>query len=413
MDDIRILESAEDYERYRELIRYCFSDEFSQTAPLFNFFGENDLSYGLYEEGVLNSGIISRNFTSNLWGEPIHLNGITYVASAPEARNRGHIRILMERILKDAYASGARASALYPFLFRFYAKFGYGSVGPVYAYRFRPEDIRPDVISRVGGSFEPLTGGREELDKTEKIGLFARRFDEAQRLYNQWVRNYTLGIELPYTGEQYRRYLGTQNEQAYLYRNSDGEAVGFIQYKMRPAREDNVKIQVNRFAYSSEEGFRALIGFLARHRNQCLEIRLYLPSDVPLQPIMQEPRIRASRLTEWMARPLAVPELLQMKLRTSGFSGTLRFSLQDPVIEENTATYTVNSGELSVSAFTGENEISFESFSSLLFGGYTWRHLSLTGQVPSASDGLLTPKTEAELSALFGPAPALMFGEEF
>ncbi|MFW5711827.1 MAG: GNAT family N-acetyltransferase [Spirochaetota bacterium] len=413
MDDVRILESAEDYERFRELIRYCFSDEFSQTAPLFNFFGDSDISYGLYEEGVLNSAIISRSFTSHLWGEPIHLNGITYVASAPEARNRGHIRILMERILQDAYASGARASALYPFLFRFYAKFGYGNAGPVYAYRFRPEDIRPEVLSRIGGGFEPLTGGREELDKTEKIGLFARRFDEAQRLYNEWVRNYTLGIELPYTAEQYRRYLGTQNEQAYLYRNPDGEAVGFIQYKMTPAREDNVKIRVSRFAYTSEEGFRALVGFLARHRNQCLEIKLSLPSDVPLQLIMQEPRIRASRLADWMARPLAVPELLQMRIRASGFSGTLRFSLQDPVIEENTATYTINSGQLSVSAFTGENELSFESFASLLFGGYTWRNLSLSGRVPSAADGLLTPKTEAELAALFGPAPALMFGEEF
>ena len=413
MGEVRSLESAEDYEQFRELIRYCFSDEFSQTAPLFSFMSASDRSYGLYEDNALNSGIISRSFTSHLWGDAIRLNGITYVASAPEARNRGHIRILMEQILKDAYKGGDHASALYPFLFRFYAKFGYGNVGPVYSYHFRPEDIRSDVISQVAGSFEPLASGREELDKADKIELYARRFEEAQQVYNGWIRNYSLGIDLPYSAEQYRRYLGTQNEQAYLYRNLNGQAVGFIQYKMKPAREDNVKIQVNRFAYTTEEGFRALVSFLARHRNQCVEMKLFAPEDVPVHLIMNEPRVRTSRLAEFMARPLAIPELLQMKIRQCGFTGTVRFSLQDPVIEENTATYTINSGELSVSAFTGENEIAFESFASLLFGAYPWKQLSLSGRVPSAEEGLLTPKTEQELSALFGPAPAVMFGEEF
>ncbi len=413
MGEVRNIESAEEFERFRELIRYCFSDEFSQTAPLFSFMGENDRSYGLYENGTLNSGIISRRFTSHLWGEAIQLNGITYVSSAPEARNRGHIRILMEQILRDAYEAGDHASALYPFLFRFYAKFGYGNVGPVYAYHFRPEDIRSDIISQVAGSFEPLASGREELDKAEKIDLYSRRFEEALQVYNGWIRNYSLGIDLPYSAEQYRRYLGTQNEQAYLYRNLDGQAVGFIQYKMKPAREDNVKIQVNRFAYTTEEGFRALISFLARHRNQCVEMKLFAPEDVPVHLIMNEPRVRTSRLAEFMARPLAIPELLQMKIRQCGFTGTVRFSLQDPVIEENTATYTINSGELSVSAFTGENEIEFESFASLLFGAYTWKQLSLSGMVPSAEEGLLTPKTEQELSALFGSNSAVMFGEEF
>lgn len=413
MGEVRILASAEDYERYRELIRYCFSDEFSQTAPLFNFLGEADQSYGLYEDGVLGSGIISRSFESFLWDQPIRLNGITYVASAPEVRNRGHVRVLMERILRDAYAAGFHASALYPFLFRFYAKFGYGNLGPVYRYHFRPEDIRAEICSQAAGSFEPLTGGREELEKGEKIDLFAQRFEAARQVYNGWIQNFSLGVQMPYTAEQYRRYLGTQNEQAYLYRNSAGEAAGFIQYKMTPAREDNVKIQVQRLAYTSAEGFQALFGFLARHRSQCVEIRLYAPAGVPVHVLMREPRVRAARLAEWMARPLAVPELLRMKVRQAGFSGAVRFSLQDPLIEENTATYTINAGQLSVSAFTGENEISFESFAALLFGAYSWRQLSLAGRVPNAADGLLTPNTEAELAALFGPAPAVMFGEEF
>jgi len=411
--EIRVLEHAEDFERYRELIRYCFSDEFSQTAPLFNFIGDADHSYGLYEDGVLGSGIISRRFESFLWGQPLQLNGITYVASAPEVRGRGHVRVLMERILRDAYAAGFHASALYPFLFRFYAKFGYGNVGSMYGYHFRPEDIQPEVSAQVAGSFEPLAGGREELEKPAKIELFARRFEEARQVYNRWIQNFSLGIQLPYTAEQYRHYLGTQNEQAYLYRNSAGEAAGFIQYKMKPAREDNVKIQVQRLAYTTAEGFQALFAFLARHRNQCVEIRLHVPAGVPVHLLMREPRVRAARMAEWMARPLSVPELLQMKIRQAEFGGAVRFSLQDPLIEENTATYTINNGQLSVGAFTGENEIPFESFSTLLFGAYSYQQLSLAGRVSSAEDGLMTPNTEAELRALFGPAPVVMFGDEF
>ncbi len=404
MSEVRILESAEEFNRYRELIRYCFSDEYSQSAPIFSFLGDEDRAYGLFEQERLETGIISRDFRANLWGESIRLHGVTYVASAPEARNKGHVRTLMNRILQDAYAEGYHASALYPFLFQFYAKFGYGSLGARHSYRFTPEDIQPDLISQVAGTYEPLVSGREELDKPDMIDLFSQRFAEAQQVYNGWAENYSLGIELPMTAEQQRRYLGSQNEQAYLYRNLEGQSVGYLQYKLRPVGEDNVRIEVQRFAYLSAEGFRALMSFLARHRNQCLEIVLPNPRDVPIHLLMEEPRIRLTAESEWMARPLAVKELLKMRIKQSDFTGSLRFSLQDPVIEENTATYTINSGELSVGAFTGENEISFESFSSLLFGAYSWQQLALAGRVPS---------TEAELSSLFKPGPPIMLSEGF
>ncbi|MDZ7794285.1 MAG: GNAT family N-acetyltransferase [Spirochaetia bacterium] len=413
MSEVRILESAEEFNRYRELIRYCFSDEFSQSAPIFSFLGDEDEAYGLFEQDRLETGIISRDFNSNLWGQPIRLHGITYVASAPEARNKGHVRTLMNRILKDAYEAGFHASALYPFLFQFYAKFGYGSLGARHSYRFTPRDIQAELLSQVAGTFEPLVSGREELDKPDMIDLFSQRFAEAQQVYNGWTENYSLGIELPMTAEQQRRYIGSQNEQAYLYRNLEGQAVGYLQYKMRPVGEDNVRIEVQRFAYLTTEGFRALMSFLARHRDQCLEIVLRTPRDVPVHLLMGEPRIKITSDSEWMARPLAVQELLKMKMKQSGYSGTLRFSLQDPMIEANTATYTINSGELSVGAFTGENEISFESFSSLLFGAYSWQQLALAGRVSSAEMGLLTPNAEAELSLLFKPGLPIMLSESF
>lgn len=102
-----------------------------------------------------------------------------------------------------------------------------------------------------------------------------------------------------------------------------------------------------------------------------------------------------------------------MRIKQSGFSETLRFSLQDPVIEENSATYTIHTGELSVGAFSGENEISFESFSSLLFGAYSWQQLALAGRVPSAEAGLLTPQAEEAFSLLFKPGPPIMLSENF
>jgi len=417
VSDVRILESAEEFNRYRELIRYCFSDEYSQAAPIFSFLGDKDGVYGLFEQDRLETGIISRDFHSNLWGQPINLHGITYVATAPEARNKGHVRTLMKQILQDAYDAGYHASALYPFLFRFYAKFGYGTLGTQHSYRFTPEDIQSDLLLQIAGTFEPLVSGREELDKPDMIDLFSQRFAEAQQVYNGWTEKYSFGIKLPYTAEQYRRYLGTQNEQAYLYRNSAGEATGFIQYKMKPAREDNVKIQVQRFAYLTTEGLQALMSFLACHRNQCIEIVLHTPRDVPIHLLMEEPRIKLSSDSEWMARPLAVQELLKMKMKQTGYSRTIRFSLQDPVIDANTATYTINSGELSVGAFTGENELSFESFSSLLFGACSWQQLALAGRVPSAEVGLLTPKAEEELSLLFNPefkfGSPIMLSENF
>ncbi len=413
MGEVKVLESAEEFEHYRELIRYCFSDEFSQKAPIFSFLSDEDRVYGLYEQDKLESGIISRSFDAHLWGEQIKLNGITYVASAPEVRNKGHIRLLMNKILKDAYHEGYAASALYPFLFRFYAKFGYGTAGPVFRYRFSPEDIRKDLVSHIAGSFEPLNSGRENLEKSEKIELFSQRFAAAKQITDSWAENYSFGIDLSFSPEQMRRYLGTQNEQAYIYRNGEGEAVAFIQYKMVPQGEDSYRLEIQRFAYLSAEGLQALMGFLSRHRNQCPKITLYAPSDLPLQELMQEPRIEVSQLSEWMVRPLDAAQLLRMKVRQNSFKGTVRFSLQDPVIEENTATYTIHAGEVSTTGFNGENEIPFELFSSLLSGAYSWKQLSLVGKLPASSDGLITPDVEESLEIFFQPGPPVMVSESF
>jgi len=413
VSEVRILESAEEVERYRELIRYCFSDEFSRTAPIFSFMSEADKFYGLYEKETLESGVISRHFNASLWGRSIKLNGITYVASSPEVRNKGHIRTLMTQILRDAYQSGYTASALYPFSFQFYGKFGYGSAGPVYKYQFAPEDVNKDLMSQAGGSFEPLNSGRESLEKAEKIELFSQRFVEAEEITNRWAEKYSFGIELPFSAEQLRRYLGTQNEYAYIYRSLKGEATAFIQYSMKPVGEDSFNIEVQRFSYLNGEGLRALMGFLARHRGQCPQVVLYGPSDLPISLMMKEPRTKTTQLSEWMVRPLDLLELLKMKVGQSGFKGTIRFSLQDPVIEENTATYTINSGDVSVAAFSGENQLPFESFSSLLSGAYSWSQMAVVGKVPSADEGLLDPKAEEEFSRLFAGGPPVMISEPF
>ena len=72
-------------------------------------------------------------------------------------------------------------SALFPFSFQFYQKFGYGSLGSAFNYTFEPKDIR--FINPPSGKFVTFQGNVKQLN-------------DIYNLYNGWVRNFDFGILL-------------------------------------------------------------------------------------------------------------------------------------------------------------------------------------------------------------------------
>ncbi len=77
------------------------------------------------EDGRLLSAMTQHSFDSLFCGHPVKMCGIGGVVTDPTARAGGNIRQIFETDLPRLYQEGHVFSALYPFSYHFYGKFGY------------------------------------------------------------------------------------------------------------------------------------------------------------------------------------------------------------------------------------------------------------------------------------------------
>ncbi|MDC7218467.1 MAG: GNAT family N-acetyltransferase [Spirochaetales bacterium] len=139
MSEVEKLTNPEDLKQYSNLSRYCFFDREGWSDRMFRPESFRGTVYGCKEKGQLMSGVISHNMAFSYWGTGgIASSGIGCVVSDPAVRNEGQIREIMTGLLKDNYGDGKILSFLYPFSYRFYNKFGYGTLGEGVMYTFSP-----------------------------------------------------------------------------------------------------------------------------------------------------------------------------------------------------------------------------------------------------------------------------------
>jgi GNAT superfamily N-acetyltransferase len=151
-EKIRLIAGETDENAFRKIARYCFNDLYGWIERIFPLsFG--DRAWGSFSGNVLESGLIARAFESMVFGTWQKMSGIACVESLPEHRNKSNITALMNRALAEEKERGAVFSALYPFKFRFYEKFGYGYSGGFLNSTFAPDDL---AIQTPAGEFVPF-----------------------------------------------------------------------------------------------------------------------------------------------------------------------------------------------------------------------------------------------------------------
>ena len=171
----------EELAQYARVSSYCFFDRSGWTERLLRP-GEIEGSvYGYREEGQVVSGLISFDLLFSYWSRPrISSSGIGCVASDPAVRNKGHIRDIMNRLLRDNYGEGKILSFLYPFSYHYYGMFGYGTMGHASLYKFDPSEL----ITR-----EIPEGGFTLFDRSEE------QFGEYMKIKNDWSARFHGGVE--------------------------------------------------------------------------------------------------------------------------------------------------------------------------------------------------------------------------
>ena len=111
---------------YNRLCSICYSYPDAETEPKPKTDEQLRTMRGVFgENGELLSAMTQHPFDSLFCGHPVKLCGIGGVVTDPTARSGGNVRKIFETDLPRMYDEGYVFSALYPFSFQFYGKFGY------------------------------------------------------------------------------------------------------------------------------------------------------------------------------------------------------------------------------------------------------------------------------------------------
>jgi predicted acetyltransferase len=368
MTEIRRIESRQDLDSYKALMRYCFVDTTGWADVTVPAPEDIAKSYGVFDDGRLTTAMISNSFQCNLFGKNHPMSGIGCVASWPEDRGKGHVRTLMHHVIKADHGEGKTVSSLYPFKYSFYNMFGYGSIGGFAVYKFSPLDI---------GKLPPMKGEWIFFDGSDAM------VEEYKNIIAAWASSFDFAcVPAAHTADRVRGMLDFSKEKCCLFK-SGGKITAMIRYGMTVIDTHAKRLEVRKAVWRDWEGFRAIFQFLALHRDQIPEIEWRAKRDLPVHLMTKEPRVQCLLSWDWMARPLDMAGLLADRLAADGFDGSAELSVVDDVIESNTGTYRIGNGKVKHAANTGTNLIDMPLLSSLLFGGMTYEEAVAAGHALS------------------------------
>lgn len=317
---------------------------------------ENDKTdeWGAFDpSGRLMAHMIHHHFECCLDGAPIPCGGIGGVSTLPEYRETGAVRAIFSSLLPDAYRSGEVISGLFPFSHAFYRKFGYETVCPKNVYSFSPSVLRDYRFSGAARQWQP---GNCIADFLRIANLFAEQYNLC--FYRSEARLREEHFDGLYYKDRKFAYLLGEKEQPTAY-------VIFQDVYHDPA----AILRVEDMAWTTPEGFRAILGFLARFSADYGTIEMPLPCGMELYALIHSAdSYDIVKRTEqgYMVRAVNAQRLLKAMRKPP----QARFTLQvtDELIPENEGIWTVTAEEVNPSCDRPDLSLDIRTLGQLAVG---------------------------------------------
>lgn len=193
------------------------------------------------------------------------MGGIAGVATGVEARGRGYV----DRLLRDALVrmrdAGQVISALYPFAWAFYRKFGWDWVGEKRSLSLPLREIKSTAEGRFVRDI-PSEKAQERLAPVYE--RFAARYNGVfLSEFHQWTDKL--------------RHNDDRTTFVYTYfPEGEPEPTAYMLWRYDGGSSDAG--EVREFVANTPDGYRALFGLLHNLGTQCRTARLIAPADAPL-----------------------------------------------------------------------------------------------------------------------------------
>lgn len=332
---IRRLEGKERFDAYLTAV-YCFHMRVEDVeANRAECEADTKEDWGAFDEdGTLMARILNHKFDFYLDGKTMRCGGIGGVATLPEYRDQGAIREIFKMLLPAAYKDGEVISALYPFKHEFYRKQGYEVVPAWNDYSMRPGLL---CGYHFDGEVRKWNMGDPVTDFMMVYKSFAPQFNMALARTEEGMREH-LKVDKPYMDRKFSYVM-----------KQDGKPIAYVIFT--DIRHDPAAIlQVEECAWTCREGFRAILGFLARFEADYGTINITLPKGIDLLRIVESPlayEIQKIPQQNFMVRVINAKKLLETIYKPADCDFTIKVS--DEIIKENNATYRVQADGVKVS----------------------------------------------------------------
>ena len=283
--------------------------------------------WGAFDDNnTLMARIINNHYDFYVDGTAVKAGGIGAVSTLPEYRNSGAIRAIFKDLLPEAHANGEVISALYPFKHEFYRKFGYETVIGWSQY-----SLTPDLLCRYRFDGEVVKWKQ------------GSPVDDFLAVYNAFASQHNLAHAR--TEEQMLEHMKVEKEYidrrfSYVLKEN-GEPIAYVIFK--DIKNDPAAIlQVEECAWTCRDGFRAVLGFLARFEADYGTIEMRLPAGIDLLRVIVTPNAYAVKETvfpNFMVRVINAKKLLETIKKPGDCDFTIKIT--DEMISENNRIYRV------------------------------------------------------------------------
>lgn len=333
--------TEQDRDQYGRLCRYAFGTSLNHYNQLRypDAATPTDWLYGIFLEDTLICGATLIDFEMLVRNSWLKMGGLAAVASKPEYRNLGAVRLLTLALFEQMHRTGKVISHLYPFKFSYWEKFGYRQAEEHEISQFLIESIR----------FLPVPQRRivEVYSITDEI---KRVYAACSQRYNLSVKRYDRRWAI-YQEENYKFLCLDENQEpvGYLFMSFPGDkAPPWFRTMKDPA--DSIIVME---AYWQDQATKqAIFNFLWSHRDQRKSVTLWLPRqelviDMLTNPSMLNRHVRNNS----MSRIIDLAPLLAMiRYPHKDFEFTLR--VRDELCAWNRGDFRVQSasGTVTVTA---------------------------------------------------------------
>jgi predicted acetyltransferase len=368
----------DDFEAIAELERYAYDlppDYMEMAKDRFPL--SYDEHFLVEEDGKIVATTRLVELEQNIRQTWKKMGGVSMVATAPEARKRGHYSRLMNHMNEYMRDNGFATSVLYPFKDTFYGAFGYVNCAPMLRVVANPVHLKRWKLPS-GYAVERMSyGDALEHYKKVQIKLGEKTHGATRRSSKRWE-------ELS---------IGTKSNVAVAF-GPDGSPKGIMisqhkGYANLYGNDDMGQMRVREWLWTNIDARSALLNYIHLHSDQILKV------EIPVNPFSDDyyQWIEGRNIMEvrtgltFMARCVSVPEALEGLPASREGSATIH--VEDSLCEWNNQTFQVEAkgGQLGVQPLgndKAETTVSIEGVSALIYGTTTAHELVPYGWIRGA-----------------------------